>query len=195
MITKEQALDHIAEVYEYSITALGFNHPMSRELYIWIQRTWLKAGVDRANQIRRTVTQSNKEKKTVAPGMTEAEAKGLKVFSGSTTQISGERFRAPLKQMAPPKVSRIETPEEAKQELPQTEPIEKNERIAAVELTAAELESITDLKPRAILMQFKEAAIELTLKTVFGVEEEDIPNSGSQKAALLKQKVIEAGKK
>lgn len=192
-VTKEEALDHIAEVYEYSLTSLGFNHQMSREFYTWMQRTWAKAGVDRANQIRRTVTQSSKEKKTVAPGMTEAEAKGLKVFSSSTTpQTSAERFRAPLKQMSPPKVSRIETLEDTKQEQPQRPPIEKNERIAAVELTEAELESLADLKPRAILAQFKESAIELTLKTVFGVQYEDMPNSGSQKAALLKQKAIEA---
>lgn len=193
-VTKEQALDHIAEVYEYSLTHLGFNHLQSRDIFIWMQRTWAKAGVDRANQIRRTVTQASKEKKTVAPGMTEAEAKGLKVFSISTAQTSGERFKAPLKQMEPPKVSRIETVEEAKQEQPQSLPTEKKEKIAAVELTTAELSSLTELKPRAILMQFTEPRIELALKTVYGVDEEDMPSSGSQKAALLKQKAIEAGK-
>lgn len=198
MITKEQALDHIAEVYEYSLTALGFNHVMSREMFVWMQRTWAKAGVERASQIRRKVTQANKEKKTTAPGVTEAQAKGLKVFSHPRVRQSGEsRFKAPLQKMQAKPGSRIEAPQEVQQpEAPQSPPVEKKEKAAAaVELTPDELAGLQDLKPRAILMQFKEPRIELTLKKTFGVDGEDMPGSGSQKAALLKQKVIEAGKK
>lgn len=197
-ITKEQALDHMAEVYEYCLSTnnVGFNHIMSRELFVWMQRHWASAGVERAQVIRRKVTAEKKEeKKTVAPGTTEAQAKGLTIFK---PQASGaHRFKAPLKAMDPPKVSRIETTPEADQPAPQPQspPTEEKQKVAAVELTADELAALVDTKPRAILSQYGEPRISLTLQTVFNVSEEDMPSSGSQKAALLKQKAIEAGKK
>lgn len=197
-ITKEQALEHMAEVYEYCLSTnnLGFNHTMSRELFVWMQRHWASAGVERAQVIRRKVTAEKKEeKKTVAPGTTEAQAKGLTTFK--PLQSGAPRFKAPLKAMDPPKVSRIETAQEAEHPAPQPQspPTEKKEKVAVTELTADELAALVQSKPRAILSQYGEPRISLTLQTVFNVSEEDMPSSGSQKAALLKQKVIEAGKK
>lgn len=197
-ITKEQALDHMAEVYEYCLSTnnVGFNHIMSRELFVWMQRHWASAGVERAQVIRRKVTAEKKEeKKTVAPGTTEAQAKGLTTFK---PHLSGApRFKAPLKAMDPPKTSRIETIQKVEQPAPQPQspPTEKKQKVAAVELTADELAALVKSKPRAIFTQYGEPRISLTLQTVFNVSEEDMPSSGSQKAALLKQKVIEAGKK
>lgn len=197
MITKEQALEHISEVYEWSLTHLGFNHTMSRELFIWMQRTWAKAGTDRAQEIRRKVTAANKEKKTVSSGTTEAQAKGLTTLAYTRIPQSGAtRFNAPLKQMERKPGSRIETPEEQAEapEVQPQQPAEKKARVAAVELSADELSGLAEMKPRTILSEFKEPRITATLERVYSVSEEDMPGSGSQKAALLKQKVIEAGK-
>lgn len=199
MISKEQALEHISEVYEWSLTHLGFNHTMSRELFVWMQRTWAKSGTDRAQEVRRKVTAANKEKKTVSTGTTEAQAKGLTTLAYTKTQQSGAtRFNAPLKQLERKPGSRIETPEEAQAEVQEAPPqqVEKKQKAAAVELTPDELAGIdAKSKPRAILTEFGEPRITATLEKVYGVSEDDMPGSGSQKAALLKQKVIEAGKK
>lgn len=198
MITKEQALEHISEVYEWALNNLGFNHTMSRELLIWMQRTWAKAGTDRAQEIRRKVTAANKEKKTASAVATEAQAKGLTTLAYTRIPQSGAtRFNAPLKKLERKPGSRIETPEEAQVEVQEAppQPVEKKQKAAAVELTTDELAGLAEMKPRAILSEFKEPRITVTLENVYGVSEEDIPGSGSQKAALLKQKVIEAGKK
>ena len=198
MITKEQALEHISEVYEWSLNNLGFNHTMSRELFVWMQRTWAKAGTDRAQEIRRKITVANKEKKTMSAGTTEAQAKGLTTLAYTRIPQSGAtRFNAPLKQMERKPGSRIETPEEQAEapEVQPQQPAEKKARVAAVELSADELAGLAEMKPRTILSEFKEPRITVTLEKVYGMSEEDMPGSGSQKAALLKQKVIEAGKK
>jgi hypothetical protein len=49
--TKEEALEHIAQVYDYAIGLSGGpSHPLARELAVWMQRHWATAGVNAAKR-------------------------------------------------------------------------------------------------------------------------------------------------
>ena len=198
-VTKEQALDHIAEVYEYAMSLPGGpSHILARELAAWMQRHWAQAGANAAIDKRRAKNTASKQAATPAP----AQGDGLKKF---VHPKSPEGRLGEMK--APSNAVEVPLPVEARQE-PQRPPLPGRQKsqnlvvgVSAEELTdnlksfseavagplsESEKEVAAVMKPRAILGQFGEARILATLKAL-NVEADDLPDSAAQMAAMMKQ--------
>lgn len=183
--TKEEALEHIAQVYDYAIgLSGGLNYPLARELAVWMQRHWATAGVNAANEKRRAKNIASKQP-TPAP-VTESSLKKF-VHPKSPEAKAGENL-APK-----PKDVEVLLPLEEVQEHQaprQRREKPKGQNPAAGDdapISDSDLETITVMKPRAILEMFGEGRITAALIGL-GVTEDEMPDSGAQKAAMLKQR-------
>ncbi len=202
--TKEEALEHIAQVYDYAIGLSGGpSHPLSRELAVWMQRHWATAGVNAANEKRRAKNIASKQP-TPAP-VTESS---LRKF------LHPKSPEAKLGEKLAPKPNAVETSLPLEEVQEHQAPRQRREKpkglshvvgvdadtAAAVlqdfsnmaksvmaPISDSDLETITVMKPRAILEMFGEGRITSAL-TALGVTEDEMPDSGAQKAAMLKQR-------
>jgi hypothetical protein len=202
--TKEEALEHIAQVYDYAIGLSGGpNHPLARELAVWMQRHWATAGVNAANEKRRAKNIASKQP-TPAP-VTESSLKRF-VHPKSPEAKAGEKL-AP-KPNAVEVLLPLEEVQESQAPRQRREKPKGLSHVAGVDADTAaavlqdfsnmaksvmapisdsDLETITVMKPRAILEMFGEGRITSAL-TALGVTEDEMPDSGAQKAAMLKQR-------
>jgi hypothetical protein len=185
-VTKEQALDHIAEVYEYTLSLPGGpSHILSRELATWMQRHWAQAGANAATDKRRAKNTASKQATAPAP----AQSDDLKNFvhPKSPKGRLGEK-------KAPSNAVEIPLPVEAQQEQPrpQSQGRQKSQSPVAADesetgpLSESEKEIAAVMKPRAILGQFGETRILATLKAL-NVPADEMPDSVAQMAAMMKQ--------
>lgn len=187
-VTKEQALEHIAEVYEYaSSLSSGPNHPLARELATWMQRHWAQAGVNAANTKRREKNVLSKQavaqpaestlQKFVHPKSPAAKL-GETATPKPAAQVS-PKPQKPLQGSPPPPI----------RPLPVKEPPKSLNPVAADDtpLSDSDLKTIAVMRTRAILETFGEARITAALKAM-GITEDEMPDSGAQKAAMLKQR-------
>lgn len=182
-VTKEQALEHIAEVYEYAMSLPGGpSHILARELSTWMQRHWAQAGANAAIDKRRAKNTASKQ--TATP----AQSDGLKKF------VHPKSPEAKAGETLTPKSDAVEVPlplEEAQpgQPRPQSQGRPKSQSPVAGDdapLSESDFETIAVMKPRTILAQFGEVRITAALKAL-GVSDDEMPDSGAQKAAMLKQ--------
>ena len=183
-VTKEQALDHIAEVYEYAMSLPGGpSHLLARELAIWMQRHWAQAGANAATDKRRAKNTASKQATTPAP----AQSDGLQNFvhPKSPEGRLGEK-------KAPSNAVEVPLPVEAQQEQPRPQGRQKSQSPVAADesetgpLSESEKEIAAVMKPRAILGQFGETRILATLKAL-NVPADEMPDSAAQMAAMMKQ--------
>jgi hypothetical protein len=183
--TKEEALEHIAQVYDYAIGLSGGpNHPLARELAVWMQRHWATAGVNAANEKRRAKNIASKQP-TPAP-VTESSLKRF-VHPKSPEAKAGEKLA--------PKPNAVEVLlplEEVQESQAPRQRREKPKGLSHVAgddtpISDSDLETIAVMKPRAILEMFGEGRITAALIGL-GVTEDEMPDSGAQKAAMLKQR-------
>ena len=187
-VTKEEALDHIAEVYEYAMSLPGGpSHILARELSVWMQRHWAQAGANAATEKRRAKNTASKQ--ATAPAL--AQGDGLKKFvhPKSPEGKAGETL-APKSN-----VVQVSLPPDPQQEQPTRQrsqgrqksqnPVAGDES-ATGPLSDSEKEVAAVMKPRAILGQFGESRILATLKAL-NVQAEDLPDSAAQMAAMMKQ--------
>lgn len=187
-VTKEQALDHIAKVYEYAMSLPGGpSQILARELAAWMQRHWAQAGANAAIDKRRAKNTASKQAATPAP----AQGDGLQKF------VHPKSPEAKAGEMLAPKSNAVEVPlplEEAQvgQPRPQSQGRQKSQNPAAGDdaasgpLSDSEKEVAAMMKPRAILGQFGESRILATLKAL-NVQADDLPDSAAQMAAMMKQ--------
>lgn len=187
-VTKEQALEHIAEVYEYAMSLPGGpSHIFARELSTWMQRHWAQAGANAAIDKRRAKNTASKQAATPAP----AQSDGLQKF------VHPKSPEAKAGEMLTPKSNAVEVPlpVEAQQEQPTRPPLQgrpKSQNPVAGDdaaigpLSDSEKEIAAVMKPRAILGQFGESRILATLKAL-NVQTDDLPDSAAQMAAMMKQ--------
>lgn len=182
-VTKEQALEHIAEVYEYAMSLPGGpSHILARELSTWMQRHWAQAGANAAIDKRRAKNTASKQ--AAAPAQSDVLQKF--VHPKSPEAKAGEKLT--------PKSNAVEVPlplEEAQpgQPRPQSPGRQKSQSPAAGDdapLSESDLETIAVMKPRTILAQFGEGRITAALKAL-GVSDDEMPDSGAQMAAMMKQ--------
>jgi len=183
--TKEEALEHIAQVYDYAIGLSGGpNHPLSRELAVWMQRHWAMAGVNAANEKRRAKNTASKQP-TPAP----VSESGLRKFvhPKSPEAKAGEKL-AP-KPNAVEVLLPLEEVQESQAPRQRREKPKSQNHVAGDDtpISDSDLETITVMKPRAILEMFGEGRITAALIGL-GVMDDEMPNSGAQKAAMLKQR-------
>ena len=183
--TKEEALEHIAQVYDYAIGLSGGpNHPLARELAVWMQRHWATAGVNAANEKRRAKNIASKQP-TPAP-VTESSLKRF-VHPKSPEAKAGEKLA--------PKPNAVEVLlplEEVQESQAPRQRREKPKGLSHVAgddtpISDSDLETIAVMKPRAILEMFGEGRITAALVGM-GLTEDEMPDSGAQKAAMLKQR-------
>lgn len=184
-VTKEQALEHIAEVYEYAMSLPGGpSHILARELSTWMQRHWAQAGANAAIDKRRAKNTASKQ------AATPAQSDGLQKF------VHPKSPEAKAGEMLAPKSNAVEAPiqlaeSQVGQPRPQSQGRQKSQNPAAGDDTAtgplsdSEKEVAVVMKPRAILGQFGESRILATLKAL-NVQADDLPDSAAQMAAMMK---------
>ena len=183
--TKEEALEHIAQVYDYAIGLSGGpNHPLARELAVWMQRHWATAGVNAANEKRRAKNIASKQP-TPAP-VTESSLRKF-LHPKSPEAKLGEKL-APkpnaVEVLLPlEEVQEHQAPRQRREKQKSQNPVAGDDAL----ISDSDLETITVMKPRAILEMFGEGRITAAL-TNLGVTDDEMPDSGAQKAAMLKQK-------
>lgn len=185
-VTKEQALEHIAEVYEYAMSLPGGpSHILARELSTWMQRHWAQAGANAAIDKRRAKNTASKQ------AATPAQSDGLQKF------VHPKSPEAKAGEMLAPKSNAVEAPiplaeSQVGQPRPQSQGRQKSQNPAAGDdaatgpLSDSEKEVAAVMKPRAILGQFGESRILDTLKAL-NVQADDLPDSAAQMAAMMKQ--------
>lgn len=186
-VTKQEALDHIAEVYEYTLGLPGGpSHILSRELAVWMQRHWAQAGANAATEKRRAKNTASKQATISLP----AQSDGLQKF---VHPKSPEGRLGEMK--APSNAVQVSLPPDPQQEQPtrpQSPGQQKSQSPVAGDesetgpLSDSEKEVAAVMKPRAILGQFGEPRILATLKAL-NVQAEDLPDSAAQMAAMMKQ--------
>lgn len=185
MITKEQALEHMAQVYAYCLTLPGgVNHVMSREMAVWLQRHWAQAGVNAANEKRRA--KNTESRKPAQP----SESGGLKNFVHPKSQAArmGERTAPPsnaVEVALPP----AEVEPKRRGRIERQNPVAVDDGGQVIPLSDTDMKAVGVMKPRAILSEFGESRITAALLNNFNVPEDELPESGAQRAALLKQMV------
>ncbi len=183
--TKEEALEHIAQVYDYAIGLSGGpSHPLSRELAVWMQRHWATAGVNAANEKRRAKNIASKQP-TPAP-VTESSLRKF-LHPKSPEAKAGEKLapkpNAVEVSLPLEEVQEHQAPRQRREKQKSQNPVAGDDAI----ISDSDLETITVMKPRAILEMFGEGRITAALIGL-GVTEDEMPDSGAQKAAMLKQR-------
>lgn len=190
MITKEQALEHLSQVYEYCLTLPGgVNHVMSREMAVWLQRHWAQSGVNAANEKRRA--KNTESRKPAQP----SESGGLKNFVHPKSQAArmGERTAPPSNAvevaLPPAEVEQVEADQKRRGRIERQNPVAADDGGQVIPLSDTDLKTVGVMKPRAILSEFGEKRITAALLNNFNVPEDELPESGAQRAAMLKQMV------
>ena len=199
--TKEEALEHIAQVYDYAIGLSGGpSHPLSRELAVWMQRHWATAGVNAANEKRRAKNIASKQptpapvtesslRKFLHPKSPEAKLGEKLAPKPNAVEVllpleEVQEHQAPRQRREKPKVLSHVVGVDAET---LTGSLENFAKSVMSPISDSDLETITVMKPRAILEMFGEGRITAAL-TALGVTEDEMPDSGAQKAAMLKQR-------
>jgi hypothetical protein len=149
-----------------------------------MQRHWATAGVNAANEKRRAKNIASKQP-TPAP-VTESSLKRF-VHPKSPEAKAGEKLA--------PKPNAVEVLlplEEVQESQAPRQRREKPKGLSHVAgddtpISDSDLETIAVMKPRAILEMFGEGRITAALIGL-GVTEDEMPDSGAQKAAMLKQR-------
>lgn len=201
-------------VYEYASTKKGGpNSAMAREIGIWMQREFKQEGVtaiqavrrDRnaaavvavsadpaepARKLARFVHPRSQQKSLGEPeGVAEVPRQGPKaIIHAKPMQAAPPQVPADQQETQP---ERVKAAKAKKESIENESPVVEAEATAdtpAGALSASELASLRDRKPRTILMEFGAERIAATLADLFNVQGDDMPAGQMQKAALLKQK-------
>lgn len=213
--TKEQALELISGLYEYSLRTNGFTHPFTRDLQVWMQRVWGNIGSVRSSKIRQALNGENKQKlkAAVESGASQKQAHNLTVFKGTRNEIQAKLAMAgasadqgplviatikpaggdsPATRSAAGATTPADSPDPI---LPPSNTDDENPAAPDSPLGVEDLLTVSTLSAKTILDQYGEGRITATL-FILGKTAEDLKGaSAAQKAAMLKQAAKSNGKK
>lgn len=189
-VTKEQALHHITQVYNYAL-GFGNTHPFARDVEVWMSRQWGQTGTMAVLAVKR-----EKNAKAKAPHVNATEPRALVKFvhpkspeANATNEDSEPAFQPPPQQaeavegQEPSRRGRKPKVQQAEQPKQPLRDEDENPVAEAEPLTNAELSAVKGMAPQEILKGFGEARLSATLE---GLEIDHSDLSGTQKAAAVK---------
>ena len=86
-------------------------------------------------------------------------------------------------------VEQVEAGQKRRGRIERQNPVAEDDGVQDIPLSDTDLKTVGVMKPRAILSEFGESRITAALLNNFNVPEDELPESGAQRAAMLKQKV------
>jgi len=195
-MSKEQALTSLAAVHEYALNDLGPNHPMTRDMAVWLQRHFGAQGTAAINANARAKTTASKQAAAPAknggnPALKVFRHPALKQEAQSAAATPGEPKAEPRKPLRKAEIKPRPVERQPEAESPGTE---NPALVAAADtgltaIPATDFPAIKDMKPHGIVLKYGGAAIAETLRQAFEVDDADIPPKANQKAAMLKAKI------